>query len=83
MTPTPSTPGTADRPALVGGAPVRGPSGFMIFHLLDRQAGSETVRPYEEVRMQIYGEMMEEAMAEQEQIFLAELRRAAVIDVRL
>jgi peptidyl-prolyl cis-trans isomerase SurA len=65
------------------GDPVRGPTGFMIFLLRDRETGAATVQPYSEVRMEIYGQMMEAAMAEQEQIFLAELRRQAVIDLRL
>ncbi|HEY8430685.1 MAG TPA: SurA N-terminal domain-containing protein [Sandaracinaceae bacterium] len=63
--------------------PVRGPSGFHIFLLRDRQEGAANAPSYEQVRMRIYQEMMEEAMAHQEEIFLAELRRQAVIDVRL
>src|SRR5690606_15643963 len=63
--------------------PVRGPSGFHIFLLRDRQAGAANAPSYEQERMRIYQQMMEEAMAHQEEIFLAELRRQAVIDVRL
>ncbi len=63
--------------------PIRGPAGFQIFLLRDRQQGAEGAPPYEQVRMQIYQQMMEESMAHQEEIFLAELRRQAVIDVRL
>ncbi len=63
--------------------PVQGPSGFHIFRLLDRQQGASDAPAYEQVRMQIYQGMMEEAMQHQEEIFLAELRRQAVIDVRL
>lgn len=62
--------------------PVRGPAGFQIFRLRERQQAGQGPA-YEQVRMQIYQEMMEEAMAHQEQIFLAELRRQAVVDVRL
>jgi peptidyl-prolyl cis-trans isomerase SurA len=65
------------------GNPVRGPMGFMIFLLREREMGASGVRPYSELRMEIYGEMMEAAMAEQERIYLAELRRQAVIDLRL
>lgn len=63
--------------------PVRGPAGFHIFLLRDRQAGAANAPAYDQVRMQVYQQMMEEAMAHQEEIFLAELRRQAVIDVRL
>lgn len=63
--------------------PVRGPAGFQIFRLRARQMAGEGGPSYEQVRMQIYQEMVEEAMAQQEQILLAELRRQAVIDVRL
>lgn len=63
--------------------PVRGPAGFHVFLLMDRQQAAETVPPYDQVRMQVYQQMMEEAMTRQEAIFLAELRRQAVIDLRL
>ncbi len=62
---------------------VQGPAGFHIFLLEDRQQASEGVPPYDQVRMPIYQQMMEEAMAQQEEQFLAELRRQAVVDVRL
>jgi peptidyl-prolyl cis-trans isomerase SurA len=65
------------------GQPVRGPAGFHIFLVRERQTGSAEVPTYEAQRMEIYQRMMAEAMASQEQIFLAELRRAATIDVRL
>lgn len=62
---------------------VRGPSGYHIFLLVGREAGASNIPEYTEVRMQIYQRMMEEAMARQEQIYVAELRRRAVIDIRL
>lgn len=62
---------------------VRGPSGFHIFLLEGRQAASSNLSPYQEVRMRIYRQMMEEAMQSQERLFVAELRRRAVVDVRL
>jgi peptidyl-prolyl cis-trans isomerase SurA len=65
------------------GQPVRGPAGFHIFLLRERQQAADAVPPYEQVRMQVYQEMMEEAMAQQEELFLAELRRQAVVDLRL
>ncbi|MEC7523780.1 MAG: SurA N-terminal domain-containing protein [Myxococcota bacterium] len=65
------------------GEVVRGPAGFHVFLLIDRQQSSADVEPYEEMRMPIYQQMMEQAMAQQEELLLSELRRAAVIDVRL
>jgi peptidyl-prolyl cis-trans isomerase SurA len=62
---------------------VRGPAGFHIFLLESRQQAAANVQPYQQVRMQIYQGMMEEAMARQEELFLEELRRQAVIDIRL
>lgn len=65
------------------GEVVRGPAGFHIFLLMDRQQSAEGAPAYEDMRMQIYQQMMEGAMARQEELLLAELRRAAVIDIRL
>jgi len=62
---------------------VRGPSGFHIFLLESRQQASSTVPPYDQVRMQIYQQMMGTAMEQQEQVFVAELRRRALVDLRL
>ena len=63
--------------------PVRGPAGFYIFYLMDRQQAAAGVPDYDDVRMQIYQQMMEEAMTQQEETFLGELRRQAVVDIRL
>lgn len=63
-------------------APVHGPSGFHIFLLQERQAGSANVPAYEEAREQIYRHMLEESMGRQEQMFITELRRNAVIKVQ-
>ena len=62
---------------------VRGPSGFHIFLLEGRQAASSNVPPYEQMRMRVYQQMMEEEMQQQERLFITELRRRAVIDLRL
>lgn len=56
---------------------------IFIFHLLEREVAAETLAPYEDVRMDLYREMMQEQMTRQEELFLAELRRRAVIDRRL
>lgn len=63
--------------------PVRGPAGFYIFLLVDRQQAAAGVPDYDDVRMQIYQQMMQDAMGQQEETFLQELRRQAVVDIRL
>ncbi len=63
--------------------PVRGPSGYHIFLLNDVQRGGGDAPEYAEVREQIYRSMVEQAMAKEEQVFLRELRRKAVIKRRI
>lgn len=62
---------------------VRGPAGFHVFLLEAREQGATDAPAYEQVRMQIYQAMMGEQMEHQETTLIAELRRAATIDVRL
>lgn len=64
-------------------APVRGPSGVHIFMLDERQTGGVQIPPFEEAKDAIYRELLDRAMAKQQEIFLADLRRNAVIDTRL
>ncbi len=59
--------------------PVRGSSGFHIFFLQDRQAGAD-FPSYEEMKQELYREMLDAAMVRQEKIFLDEVRRKAVIN---
>jgi peptidyl-prolyl cis-trans isomerase SurA len=54
-----------------------------IFHLLEREVAADALPAYEDVRMDVYREMMQEQMTRQEELFLGELRRRAVIDRRL
>jgi peptidyl-prolyl cis-trans isomerase SurA len=63
--------------------PVRGPSGVHIFLLRERQAGGVEVPAFEAAKDAIYRELLDRAMAKQQELFLAELRRAAAIDTRL
>jgi peptidyl-prolyl cis-trans isomerase SurA len=63
--------------------PVRGPSGVHIFVLRERQTGGVQVPAFAEAKDPIYRELLDRAMAKQQDLFLAELRRAAVIDTRL
>jgi len=63
--------------------PVRGPSGFHIFLLREQQRGLQNIPPYNQVKDTIYRSLVEQAMSREEQIFLRELRRKAVIDLRL
>jgi peptidyl-prolyl cis-trans isomerase SurA len=64
-------------------APVRGPSGVHIFLLLERQAGGVQVPEFAAAKDTIYRELLDRSMAKQQELFLAELRRAAAIDTRL
>ncbi len=60
-------------------APVRGASGFHIFFLQDRQVGTN-FPSYEEMKQELYREMLDAAMVRQEKIFLDEMRRKAVVN---
>jgi peptidyl-prolyl cis-trans isomerase SurA len=64
-------------------APVRGASGFFIFYLRERDAGSRDMPAYDTVRMDIYRQMLQDAMTRQEAAFVSELRRGATIERRL
>ncbi len=63
--------------------PVRGPSGMHIFLLRERQRGSQTLPSFEESRAQLRQQMLEEAMGRQQEIFLRQLRKEAVVELRL
>jgi peptidyl-prolyl cis-trans isomerase SurA len=63
--------------------PTRGPSGVHIFLLRERQEGGLEIPAFEEAKELIYRELLDRAMAKQQELFLAELRRNAVIDSRL
>lgn len=60
-------------------SPVRGSSGFHIFFLQDRQVGAG-FPSYDEMKQELYREMLDAAMTRQETIFLDEMRRKAVIN---
>ena len=62
--------------------PVRGPSGVHIFILRERQSGGSQLPNFEEAKDNIYRDLLDRAMARQQELFLGELRRAAVIEVR-
>lgn len=63
--------------------PVRGASGFFIFLLRERDTGTAALPRYEAVRMDIYRQMLQDAMTRQERIFIEELRRSGTIERRL
>ena len=58
--------------------PIRGNTGFHIFFVQDRQVGSD-FPTYDEMKQELYREMLDAAMTRQESIFLDEIRRKAVI----
>jgi len=59
--------------------PVRGSKGFHIFFLQDRQVGTD-FPSYEEMKQELYREMLDAAMLRQEKVFLDEMRRKAVVN---
>ncbi len=63
--------------------PVRGPNGFHVFFVHERERGEEAAESFEDARERIYEEMLDAAMSRQEALYLEELRRNADIDRRL
>ncbi len=63
--------------------PVRGPAGIHIFYLRERKEGGEGVPKYEDVKAELYRDMVDQAMAKQEGAFLEELRKQSLISRRL
>ncbi len=59
--------------------PIRGSTGFHIFYVEDRQVGSD-FPTYDEMKQELYREMLDVAMTRQEKVFLDEIRRKAVIN---
>lgn len=64
-------------------APVRGPSGYHIFLLRERREGEQAIGSYEQVKNEIYREMLDQSMAKQEVAYLSELRKQSLISRRL
>jgi peptidyl-prolyl cis-trans isomerase SurA len=63
--------------------PIRGPAGYHIFLLHERELGGSNLPPFEQAREAIFREMLDRAMARQEELLVDELRRQAVIKRRL
>lgn len=59
--------------------PLRGNTGFHIFFVKDRQVGSD-FPTFDEMKQELYREMLDSAMVRQESVFLEEMRRKAVIN---
>ena len=59
--------------------PLRGNTGFHIFYVIDRQVGSD-FPTYDEMKQELYREMLDVAMTRQEKVFLEEIRRKAVVN---
>ena len=59
--------------------PVRGSGGFHIFYVQDRQVGSD-FPSYDEMKDELFREMLDTAMRRQERVFIEELRRDAVVN---
>jgi peptidyl-prolyl cis-trans isomerase SurA len=58
--------------------PLRGNTGFHIFFVKDRQVGDFPT--FDEMKQELYREMLDSAMVRQERVFLEEMRRKAVIN---
>jgi len=63
--------------------PVRGPNGFHLLLVQERERGGSGIPSFESVREDLYRTMLEEAIGRQSEQILAELRREAVVDTRL
>lgn len=63
--------------------PVRGPNGFHVFFVHERERGEEVAESFEDAKERIYQELLDAAMGRQEELYLEELRRDADIDRRL
>ncbi len=63
--------------------PVRGPGGLHIFLLKERKEGEASIGSFEQVKQNIFGELLDKAMARQEQAYLEELRKQSLISRRL
>ncbi len=59
--------------------PVRGSGGFHIFYVQDREVGSD-FPSYDEMKEELFREMLDTAMRRQERIFIEELRRNAIVN---
>lgn len=60
---------------------VLGPSGYHVLRLVDRRV--EPPPPFEQVRQQVQGSLLQREMLRQQQIYLRELRRSVAVDDRL
>jgi peptidyl-prolyl cis-trans isomerase SurA len=63
--------------------PVRGPSGIHIFMLRERQSGAENIPPFEKVKESIQQKLMEEVMSRQQKLFFEQMRRKAIIEIKI
>ncbi|MET0285383.1 MAG: SurA N-terminal domain-containing protein [Polyangiales bacterium] len=63
--------------------PVRGPGGLHIFLLKERKEGEASIGSYEQVKQNIFSELLDKAMVRQEAAFLEELRKQSLISRRL
>jgi peptidyl-prolyl cis-trans isomerase SurA len=63
--------------------PVRGPAGLHIFLLRERKEGEASMGGYEQVKGELYRQMVDEAMGKQEANYLGELRKRSLITRRL
>ncbi len=63
--------------------PVRSSNGFHIFLVHERERGGANIPPFDDLKEQLYQDMLGRAMERQEAAFLEELRRDAIVSRRL
>jgi peptidyl-prolyl cis-trans isomerase SurA len=63
--------------------PIRGPKGLHIFLLRERKEGESTLGTYEQLKDELYRDMVDQSLAKQEAAYLEELRKQSLITRRL
>lgn len=64
-------------------APVRGPQGIHIFLLRERKEGADAIGSYDEVKGDLYRDMVEQLLGKQEVAYLNELRKQSLVTRKL
>ena len=63
--------------------PIRGPKGLHIFLLRERKEGEAAIGTYEQLKDELYRDMVDSSLAKQEAAYLEELRKQSLITRRL
>jgi peptidyl-prolyl cis-trans isomerase SurA len=63
--------------------PIRGPKGLHIFLLRERKEGAAAIGSYDQLKNDLYRDMVDQSLAKQEAAYLEELRKQSLITRRL